>query len=271
MIVPLRYLDTGEMLAITGAWLHTDRATFESIPEIRPLLGQLTTAHEILTRASPAQSDRPTPPVEALSSQQRQVDLRHDHALRAVYYLHEAMAEYLLAREPADVEGAEAVRAAQAKLLPEGLDGTQATYQSEIGLAARAAQLATSEPGIQQVLERLRLTSEVSGGHVVALWSSLGAELDTLERRKAAADEAAERQTLETAKPRLAHARTGWIRIVSTVLTVLDHVQGSAAAVAQIRRTVTEPATRAARRYALSRKKAADDQPPLPPQPPQTD
>jgi len=48
--VPLRYLDTGEMLAITGRLLDHDRTLLTTLPEVHVLLAAIP---QVQTRAAP--------------------------------------------------------------------------------------------------------------------------------------------------------------------------------------------------------------------------
>jgi hypothetical protein len=252
MDIPLRYLEVGEMLAVTESWLGAQRAAFESLLEIKALIGKVDEGHTAHTHARPSEPATTDPAVVAISTEQRALDIRHDHALRAVYYAHEALAEHLLAQDPPDAELAAAVRAACARLLPDGLSGTIATYQAESGNAARALEISASDPGIKSALALIHVTKKVGGHDLLKQWTAIGAGLGELEQDKSAA--IAEAGAVVDPRAPLLKARNGWINIVSSVLRVLHHAKEPAASVEAIRRSVTEPAGKAAKRHAATRK-----------------
>jgi hypothetical protein len=253
--IPLRYLEVGEMLAISEGWLNKQRSAFESIPEIKPLIARIDDGHTALTHARPSEPATTDAAVAAISTEERAVDVRHDHALRALYYGHEALAEHLLAQDPPQTELAEAVRAACRRILPDGLSGTIATYQAESGNAARALEVAEADADIKAALTLLHVTRKVGGHELLNQWAALGARLGELEHDKSAAIAAAG-AAVDPRSP-LLKARNGWIAIVSSVLSVLNHASGPATAIESIRRSVAEPAGKAAKRYAATRKALA--------------
>jgi hypothetical protein len=255
MDTPLIYLEVGEMLAVSEGWLGKQRQAFESIPEIKPLLPKVEEIHAALTHARPSEPAKTDPAVEAISTEQRAVDIRHDHGLRALYYAHEALAEHLLAQDPPETELAEEVRGASSRLLPDGLSGTIATYQAESGNASRALEVAETDPEIQSALTLIHVTKKVSGHDLLKQWAALGASLGELEHDKSAAIASAG-AAVDPRSP-LLKARNAWIRIISAVLGVLAHASGPAAAIDTIRRSVTEPALKAAKRHAATRKAVA--------------
>ena len=254
MDIPLRYLEVGEMVAVSGGWLSDQRPIFESIPEIKPLLPQVEAAHEALVLARPSESTKTDPTVEAIISAQRAVDIRHDHALRALYFAHEALAEHLLAQDPPNLELAEAVRRACSRLVPEGLGGTIVSYQAEAGNAEMALRVAEMDAEVQNALALIQLTKTMSGTDLLKQWAALGAHLGELERYKSAAVAGA----VMVPRTALLKARNAWIAIVSTTLGVLDHAHGPNGAVDTIRRSATESALKAAKRAAAHRKAAAE-------------
>ena len=243
------------MLAISEGWLGTLRPAFESIPEIKPLIARVDTGHAALTHARPSEPATTDAAVVAISPEARAVDVCHDHALRALYFGHEALAEHLLAQDPPETELAASVRAACKRILPDGLGGTLATYQAESGNAARALEIAEADADIKAALTLLHVTKKVSGHDLLKHWAALGARLGELEHDKSAA--IAEAGLVVDPRSPMLKARNGWIAIVSSVLSVLNHASGPAAAIDAIRRSVAEPAQKAAKRYAATRKALA--------------
>ena len=256
--LPLLYLETGEMLAVTGAWLSADRATCESIPVVQALLPAVEKAHASLQQAAPHDHTSRTPGAayESIATAEKVVDVRHDHALRALFYGCEANAEYYLSLDPPDVERAEAVLALRDRLLPDGLSGTQASFEAEVGNAARANELG-SAPESRQLLGDVHVNGAVNGNELLIQYATLGVVLGELGRQKRDALKAAG----EEMPPLLGHARNEWISIVGTLLAALRHVQGQREAVEQIAREVTDLSIRAVRRHAAQRKAKKADKP----------
>ncbi len=254
MDIPLRYLEVGEMVAISGGWVGDQRKVFESIPEIKPLLPQVEAAHNALVQARPSESAKTDPTVEAIIAAQRAVDIRHDHALRALFFAHEALAEHLLAQDPPNIELADAVRRACNRLVPEGLGGTIVSYQAEAGNAEVALRVAETDAEIQNALSLIAVTKKMGGKELLKQWAGLGAHLGELERYKSAAVAGA----IVVPRTALLKARNAWISLMSTMLGVLDHAHGPEGAVETIRRSATESAQKAAKRAAAHRKAAAE-------------
>jgi hypothetical protein len=250
MDTPLKHLETGEMISITAEW--TNGAAFTAVPEIKPLRPKVEAAHAELVRARPAEAAATPANVAAISAELRGVDLRHDHALRAAIYLTLAAEEHALASDPPDEEQATAFADLRARLFPSGLGGTAATYLAEEGNAKQAQGVLDADPELKKLLGGLHLSKKETGLDVFASYAALAAQVGELERKKAEA--LSEAATQESPAGTLAAARNGWIRIVGTVLHVLEHAEGEVAA--KLRDDVIAIATRAAKTAAAAAKAA---------------
>src|SRR5262245_11698732 len=89
--IALNYLESSEMLAITGGWLGEYRPILESLDKTKPFVSDVEKVHHALIQVRP--KERVDARIAAIQAEQRFVDNLHDHALRALYYAHEALVE----------------------------------------------------------------------------------------------------------------------------------------------------------------------------------
>ena len=216
----LKYLATGQMIAISSLWIAKGGLT--SVPEAKGLLPRMTRAHAELVAATPA-APRATPlDVKKLMDALVALDLRHDHALRAVVYLLLAAYESALAEDPPDAATAASYAAAKAALFPKGLAGTQASYLAEEGNGARAAGVVAADPALAALLGGIGLTKKASGTALFKLYTRLAAEVGAADRDKTAAGG-------EKAPATLLKARNAWSECARAVAAVLAVAEGAAA------------------------------------------
>lgn len=246
MDTPLKYIETGEMISITEGWINGTE--FASVPEIKPLIGKVEAAHSALVLARPAEAATTPPDVAAISAELRGVDLRHDHELRATFYLALAAEEHALASDPPDAEQATAFANLRTRLFPSGLAGTSASYLAEEGNAKQAQGVLDAEPEMKKLLGALHVSKKETGLDLFASYVALAAHVGDLERKKTAAQ--GQEQTQAAPTGTLAAARLGWMRIVGTVLHVLEHADGDVAA--KLRNDVIAVASKAAKKAAAS-------------------
>lgn len=259
-MIALNYLETPEMVSISSAWLTGP--VFASVPALKPLVPIVDAAHAELVLAEPAAAPTASAAVVAISAEQRTLDLRHDHLVRALHYGALARQEHLLAQDPPAEAEAQAIADAVTRILPAGLATTQATYLGEEGYAKQARDLVDSVPTLAVALAEVYVAKKVDGRALVTGWVELGSRLGDLDRKKSAvvASEAGSAATPTSGT--LRQARGKWMAIVETVLSILQHVKGDAAA--QVLRSVTEPAQRAAQK-ARAAQRAAKQAPVAPP------
>jgi len=250
MDTPLKYIETGEMISITEDW--TNGTAFTSVPEIKPLLGKVEAAHSALLLARPAEAAATPPDVAAISVEQRDIDLRHDHELRASFYLALAAEEHALASDPPDEEQATAFANLRTRLFSSGLGGISATYLAEEGNAKKAEGVVDAEPELKKLLGALHVSKKETGLDLFEGYVALATQLGDLERKKTTA--LGEDQAQTPATGTLRAARLGWIRIVGTVLHVLEQADGDVAA--KLRDDVIAIATKAAKKATAAAKAA---------------
>jgi hypothetical protein len=249
MDLPLKYLDPGAMIAVTGHWL-TD-PLFASIPQVKTLLPQIEQVHADLVAAKPAEPVGNDDAVAALIVELVAKDLQHDHGLRAPYYLLMAAEEHALAQDPPDEAAAAECASARAALFPSGLAGTRAGYLTEEGNAKKAGTLLAKDAGVKKLLGALYLEKKTTAVDLMDAYVALAGEVGDLERKKLVAQGEAAASAVPAS---FATARNAWIDLVQTVVRILGHVKGKAAET--IRRGVEEPATKA-QKAALAAAKAA--------------
>jgi len=268
MDTPLKFIETGEMIAISEDWITT--SAFSSVPEVKPLLGKVKTVHAALVLARPAEQPSTPPDVADIIAELRVVDARHDHEFRALFYLGLAAEEHALASDPPNEEQGNAFANLRARLLQSGLAGTTATYLAEEGNAKQAQGVLDAEPELKKLLGTLHISKKETGLEIFESYVALATQVGDLERKKTTAlnEEPAQASATGT----LAAARLGWIRVVGTVLRVLEHADGDVAA--KLRNDVIVIANKAAKKAAAAaaaakaKKAAAAATPPAPATPP---
>lgn len=261
MDLPLKYLDPGAMIAITGNWLVDP--LFASIPQGKALLPQVEQVHNDLVAAKPAEPAGNDAAVAAILVELAAKDLQHDHALRVPYYLLLAAEEHALAQDPSDEAAAADFANARTALFPSGIAGTRAGHLTEEGNATMAATLIEKDAGVKKLLGALYLDKKTTALDLTGEYVAFGAEVGDLARKKLAAQGAAAAAAVPAS---FATARNAWIDLVQTVLRVLGHVEGKASET--IRHGVEEPAQKAAKAAAAAAKAAKAKAPGDPAAPP---
>jgi hypothetical protein len=247
--VPLNYLESGEMLAITGPWI--DEPAFASVAKLKPLLPDVKEVHAALLAAKPAPATIEPASLPALRADLRSLDARHDHGLRAGVYLLMAAEERALSLDPPDVEAAAEYAAARATLFPTGVAGTSAKYLVEAGNAQKAAAALDADADLGKRLGTIAIDKKTSGHDVVTAYIALGGAVGSLEHQKLVA----EGKAAAEAGPRsMRDARNDWMDVVHTVVRILGRVKTDTAAA--LSRGVVEPAEKAAKRAAAEARAA---------------
>jgi hypothetical protein len=223
----LVYLTNAEMIESTSHWVETQRAKFLAIPEIAGLMPKVEAAHKGLL-------DLPkdaTVAVNPVAESNAVLDHRQDRFLRAVYYMHRAYREYLLAQPNQDAEELQRVKTSQKALLPRGMSWTKVGYVEEAGNAKLAKETFDKTPAAQQVVGKLRLTDAVTGRQVLDGWFAAAATLGTAVQAQAGQ----EKNTDPELGAKTLRARNAWISITRTVLSVLGHTDASTSDVLALR------------------------------------
>lgn len=239
------------MISLSEQWTGPLKAVFLSIPELAALLPRVEEDHDALLAARAGSSAEAM--LRTLSEQATGLDVRHDHLQRALHYgLLSARAAHLglAALDPAL---AAQISDAHDRLLPDGLDVVNASFEAEAGNAAQMVKLATTELG--PLLMQIPIAPGVSALDLVQAIGTVGAELGTVEHNKSVAAAAAEQETVSPAEVRR-RMRT-WADTIETALGALSRSKAPAEVVTSIRVPVLD-AIEKARTRVLAQRNAAE-------------
>lgn len=251
----LNCFTSAEMVETTDRWVGAERARFLAIPEIAGLMPKVEAAHAGLLSFVKDVSE----PVTVVFSNEV-LDHRQDRYMRALYYMHRAYREYLLAQDVFDDVELQRVKVSQKALLPRGMAGSRVGFVEEAGNAKLAKEAFDKTPEAKIVVGKLRLTSTVTGQQVLDGWQDAAAALG-----KAVQDKASQVKDTDPERGlKVLQARNAWISIVRAVLAVLDHATGSAADVAAIRGPVENLEEKATARVSAKIKAAQPSGPTAP-------
>lgn len=242
MAPALRTLDLSEMLALSTGWLGPQRPALSAAPELAALLPRLDEAHQALLRVQSAAPATSGDQAQRLADEARDLDDRHDHVVRSLYFAVSAALSYHLSGESPDLVTVGRLEALRDMILPEGLATTQATYEAEAAMASRAAEAVASDPEAQRLLREIRLLPRVSGLDLLAQWADLGNRLGAVELKRASGHGA----------ENPVRARNAWLSVVASMLSVLA-VARSASASRAVLDPLNEACAKAAQRYNESR------------------
>lgn len=242
MPTSVRDLQIGEMINVSAAWIGPKKTTFLSIPEVGPLYGRVETVHTALVAAR--DSNSASAALRALANQAEDLDDRHDHLMRALYYLLLAAQHYELGKDPVDEERASRIEDAKDALLPEQLGGVQASYQAEAGNAAQLAQLASGE--FAGLLETIAIQKGVSALELAQRIGDVGGQLGTVEQKRSEAAAAAKKETITAAEIR--RRMRAWSDVAETILANLAQSSAPADALDAVREPLLAAAEKATQR-----------------------
>lgn len=242
MAPALRYLDPASMLALSSDWLGVKRPLLDQSPELAALLPRLDEAHQALLLA---QKVTPAPGGEQaaqLAAQAQTLDDQHDHAVRALYFAVSAALSHRLASDAPDAEEVARLEALRDMILPDGLATTQASYEVEAAMAARAREAVASDPEAQKLLREIKLFPRVTGLDLLSRWADLGGRLGSVEFQRTS-------RPVDASGANPVRARNAWLSVVASMLSVLPVVRSEEA-----RKATLDPlnaaCTKAAKRQA---------------------
>jgi hypothetical protein len=253
MDISVRDLEMGEMISLTGRWVEEHKAKFLSIPEVKELFPHVEAHHKALVAA------RDTAAVEAilqsLSDLADRLDNRHDHLIRALYFLLRAYAHFMRAADPAKDAEADETDRAEGVLLPGGLGIVIKSYQTEAGNAAQLANTAREQ--FKTLLETIHLTSDISALDIAGMIGDVGQKLGGTEQAKADAkvDPANVIITAAEARRRMRQ----WADTVETVLSNLALSKAPQADIDLLRQAVLDAVDKAVARRRARRAKSAKE------------
>jgi hypothetical protein len=119
----LIYFTSAEMVEITDRWVGAERARFLAIPEIAGLMPKVEAVHAGLLSFV---KDASEPATIVFSNEV--LDHRQDRYMRALYYMHRAYREYLMAQDVFDNAEIQRVKVSQKALLPRGMAGAKVGF-----------------------------------------------------------------------------------------------------------------------------------------------
>jgi hypothetical protein len=204
----LKLFTNGEMLNATAPWVspgNPERVLLDSITTTAPLMRLVELAYNGLIAA---QRDQETVRSASLRDELDITNLRHDMLARVVSAI---LSGYRLYHQGTPLGAL--LDLLYLLLFPDGLQVVQAGYRDSAGRAKMRAELLTDEQ------QGLLAAIPVQGGTLrdwVAEWNQLGERLGTLSNERATPMEGADEQ------PAMREARHHWIRVVHTVLGVIE-------------------------------------------------
>jgi hypothetical protein len=211
----IRNLSIQAMVEISDAWLdpEAERPLIATIPLLAPFLEELERAHENLTRMQVTSSDIAAQ-LKDLTQQATALDELHDRKLRGIYGALVAFAD--LADDPRD---ATRYLDLADQLFPAGLKGAKRSYLDEADEVALTAQRVTDD--MRQTLETLK----VPGGNLMSemdVWFKAGETLGDIEQKRVRLGQDKNEKSVSLSD--VSKARSRWIRVVNTMLQILDLV-----------------------------------------------
>ncbi len=211
----IRNLDIESMIEISGGWItpEAERPLIEGVPLLAPFLEELEKAHHALVRMQHAGTEVAAQR-KALTGEATALDELHDRKLRGIYGVLTAFADLA-----DDTDTAAGYLDIADRLFPAGLKGAQRSYLDEAAEAALVSEHLTEE--IRHSLSNL----PVPGGSLMAeleAWLDAGKALGDVEQKRRELGEG--QPGAEISMKDVAAARSRWIRVVNTVLQVLELV-----------------------------------------------
>ena len=246
----LRDLNAGEMISLSEQWTGPLKAVFLTIPELAALLPRVQEDHDALLAARVGSAAEAM--LQTLSAQATGLDARHDHLQRALHHGLLAAREAHLGLEPVNSALAGQIDAAHDRLLPDGLDVINASYEAESGNAAQLVKLADAE--LAPLLLQIPIAPGVSALDLVHAIGTVGAALGAVEHNKSVASAAAEQEAVSPAEVR--RRMRAWADTLETVLGALSRSKAPAEVVTSIRVPVLD-AIEKARTRVLAQRNAA--------------
>lgn len=211
----LNDLNTGEMIALSEAWLGSQKTLFLSIPAIAPLFPSVEQRHHELVAARNTETFKTE--LDDVTEQSTLLDNRHDHLARALDLSLNAAYHWALAQDPPDTSAAAKAEEARELLMPQGLSFINRSHASEAGNAAQMVGVAKGP--IQPVLALIHLGSNVTALDAVNKLGQVGQALGESDR-KAAELKAAQGEKAVTRSDVRVKMRA-WVEMVGAVMSAL--------------------------------------------------
>ena len=241
-------LQVDEMIHVSSFWLSDEKAreVAQQSAVLAPLVPKLQAAHDELVASQPRGAD---PKLKELTDAASALDAVHDTLLRGIHMLLSALS--LL-----EGEQGEAYLELRDKLMPEGPQLTQRTYEAQAGYAKvvkeRVAVGDTKSRLEQIVINDVPLLQRVMD------WLDAGERLGKIEAERAA------RVKPETSIASRVHAaRLQWVRLANLLQMLIPHAELDAAGAERLLGPLRKAEEGGDRRAA---RRAAGDATPKPPE-----
>ena len=256
----INLLSTEKMVALTQNWVQEERAALAAIPQVAGLLVNLDS---LFTRLFVVvESDgKSEEKVRSISRQQSGTDRTHDHLLRGVFYFLTSRSNFLAAL--GDEEGARELLTLRDQLYPDGLSGTNLSYDEEAGAAELLERRLTSEliDRLSRIVAYQDETKTITLLQQIKLQISLAKKLRALELEKQKAEAEASASPTPT-RSDARRVRLEWIDTVRTVERSLRAARRSKhtdeATEARLLKPLREASEEAQRKYLEDKKREND-------------
>ena len=211
----INLLSTEKMVSLTQAWIQEERAALSAIPQVSGLLVNLDSLFKRLFVV--VESDgKAEEKVRGISRQQASTDRTHDHLLRGVFYFLTSRANFLAAL--GDEDGLKELLTLRDQLYPDGLSGTNFSYDEEAGAAELLERRLTDELSakLSRIVAYQDETKTITLLQQIKLQTSLAKKLRSLEQEKQKAEAEADANPTPT-RSDARKVRLEWIDTVRTV------------------------------------------------------
>ena len=208
-----RNLRVQAMVGVSRVWIdpNGERPIFERTALLLPFLGELETAHSALVTIQ-VTSSSVAEEIKKLTQRATALDALHDRKVRGIFGVLTDLAE--LADDPETAAGYLGLRD---QLFPSGLKAIQRSDLDESGEVVLARGRLTEE--IRTRLKSLTLPEGTLSDQVDD-WFAAGEELGDVERRRVQLSNNKDDDGFTQGD--VARARNRWIRVIGTIVNVLD-------------------------------------------------
>jgi hypothetical protein len=240
------------MINVSTAWVGPKKAAFLAIPQIAPLFTRVEAVHHALIVARDGASADAI--LASLNDQADVLDDRHDHLVRAIYFLLLAARSFELGHDSGDEAKAEEITRASNALLPQQLRAIQASYQSEAGNASQLEALADKE--FPALLGTIQLKSNITALDLIHEIGTVGRNLGSVEDQRSLAAAQLKKDTVTPSETR--RRMRDWAQVAEAILINLEMASASAEAIEALRQPLLDAADKALTRRREKRAHRAD-------------
>jgi len=213
----LKYLQTEEMLQISGNWVEPQSDAHTAILAVPELATKLPRAEDTHKALAVAAQPSKNPRIAEISVQQSALDQRHDALIRGAFGFLTSLAEIL-----GGEDGAKYIELRDV-LIPDGLTSLQKTYRAEAGQAKQLEERLTE--ALKARTDAIIVGPKQNPKTLTAVlqeWIALGKQLGELEDEKGKL--LAQEADASTGAVLVA-ARNRWIRVVNSILADAELVE----------------------------------------------